>query len=219
MCQQQRTTRREVSNEKYKILTARPPTAAQGAARGRAIHPEPSLNAETRFAAGRSTRRRASSIARRSSTIGPALDPNHVPSLYRLGVMWTKTKQFDKAIPIWKRYIEATGSVARQLQQPGLLLRDGRRRRKRRGRLHGRDPARAPEHALPHELRLMLARQNRQVEAESSSRRFSNRRGLLQPRRGVWQQGAFARAKEELRRRSKPTQTTATRRRAWPICR
>lgn len=40
------------------------------------------------------------------------LDPKHVPSLYRMGVVLTKQKKYDDAVAMWKRYIAATGNLA-----------------------------------------------------------------------------------------------------------
>src|SRR5205814_9147883 len=40
------------------------------------------------------------------------LDAKHIPSLYRLSVVLTQMKEFDKAVTMWNRYIDATNKSA-----------------------------------------------------------------------------------------------------------
>ena len=40
------------------------------------------------------------------------LKPDHVPSLYRLGIVYTKLKQFEPAAAVWRKYIKATNDDA-----------------------------------------------------------------------------------------------------------
>jgi tetratricopeptide (TPR) repeat protein len=39
-------------------------------------------------------------------------DPNHRKSMYRLGVVYSKRKQYDLAVTMWQRYIQVTGGDA-----------------------------------------------------------------------------------------------------------
>jgi tetratricopeptide (TPR) repeat protein len=40
------------------------------------------------------------------------IEPKHLPSLYRLGVIYAEMKDFPSSIAIWQRYIDATGNAA-----------------------------------------------------------------------------------------------------------
>jgi tetratricopeptide (TPR) repeat protein len=74
---------------------------------------DPPLNAQTRFAAGQfaeSQNATANAIAQYREAI--KLDPNHQPSLYRLGILYAQVKDYPNAIATWKQYIEATGGSA-----------------------------------------------------------------------------------------------------------
>jgi tetratricopeptide (TPR) repeat protein len=39
------------------------------------------------------------------------LDPKHLPSLCRLGVVYAELKDYDTSIEVWKRYIAASGDA------------------------------------------------------------------------------------------------------------
>ncbi|HZZ45150.1 MAG TPA: tetratricopeptide repeat protein, partial [Tepidisphaeraceae bacterium] len=74
---------------------------------------EPKVTAETHFAAGQ--------FAESQENIGQAitqyqaavkLKPDHAGALYRLGVLYTRTKQWPAAEEAWKGYIKATGDSA-----------------------------------------------------------------------------------------------------------
>src|SRR5439155_20892696 len=71
--------------------------------------PEPALNADTRFAAGQLAESRDQidcAIVQYDQAL--RLNPRHLPSLYRLGIVYIKTKDYPKAIEIWERYVKAT---------------------------------------------------------------------------------------------------------------
>jgi tetratricopeptide (TPR) repeat protein len=74
---------------------------------------DPPVTAQTRFAAGQLSEAENNPVnAAKQYEEALKLDPNHAPSLYRLGVVCAGMKQFDKAIVIWKRYVTATGESA-----------------------------------------------------------------------------------------------------------
>ena len=100
------------SEQKYKILNGS--TADQKAKEQTAeVEPEPQLNADSRFAAGllaESQGKIDCAIIQYEQAL--RLNPNHVPSLYRMGVAQTKSKNYDKAIATWKQYVKATNDIA-----------------------------------------------------------------------------------------------------------
>jgi tetratricopeptide (TPR) repeat protein len=70
----------------------------------------PAVTANTRFAAGQ--------LAEVQGDLGKAIhqynkaleiDSNHLPSLFRLGVIYAGQKDYAKSIEVWKRYIAASG--------------------------------------------------------------------------------------------------------------
>jgi tetratricopeptide (TPR) repeat protein len=70
---------------------------------------EPAFSADTRFAAGQlAESQNATDRAIDQYNEAIKIDPNHEQALYRLGVLYTQTHQFDKAIETWKRYVDAT---------------------------------------------------------------------------------------------------------------
>src|SRR5205814_9363220 len=74
---------------------------------------EPQLNADSRFAAGllaESQGKIDCAIIQYEQAL--RLNPNHVPSLYRMGVAQTKSKHYEKAVATWKQYVKATGDIA-----------------------------------------------------------------------------------------------------------
>src|SRR2546423_6825247 len=73
----------------------------------------PSVNADTRFAAGQLAETQGNKeIAINQYEQALRLDPKHVASLYRMGVVLTQMKQWDKAVATWNHYIEATNKIA-----------------------------------------------------------------------------------------------------------
>src|SRR5689334_822847 len=74
---------------------------------------EPAITAETRYAAGQLAETQsnpANAIKQYDEAL--RLKPDHVPSLYRLGVMYAQVKEYPKAIDAWKRYVKATHDSA-----------------------------------------------------------------------------------------------------------
>jgi Tfp pilus assembly protein PilF len=74
---------------------------------------EPAVLAETHFAAGQ--------FAESQGNIGKAIEqyraaikvnPAHMGSLYRLGVLCTQAKMYAEAVSAWRGYIKATGDAA-----------------------------------------------------------------------------------------------------------
>jgi tetratricopeptide (TPR) repeat protein len=191
------------SESKYKILSgSTAETRASSQRDGADSGPEPTLSADTRFAAGRlaETQGKADcAVVQYEQAL--RLDPNNVKSLYRLGVVWTKTKEFDKAIPIWKKYVEATGSVASSysnlafcyemagdVENAEIAYKEGLQR----------DPKSMPCRT---NYGLMLARQNRTTEAEVQLSAVLKPDEVSYNLAAVYQQqGAIAQAKEELKK-------------------
>jgi len=71
---------------------------------------DPAITAETFYAAGQLAE--SQELLDRAITQydkALKLNPDHLPSLYRLGVIYAKSKQFPQAIVIWKHYLKATG--------------------------------------------------------------------------------------------------------------
>jgi protein O-GlcNAc transferase len=68
------------------------------------------VTADTRFALGQLSEGQGE-IDRAIHQYNKALDlnPNHLPSLCRLGVIYAEQKNYDASIAVWKRYITASG--------------------------------------------------------------------------------------------------------------
>lgn len=82
---------------------------------------DPPLKPNTYYAAGRlseTQNRYANAVKQYEQAL--KLDPNHLPSLYRLGVVYTHLQQYDKAIADWQRYIAATKDAATGYANLGL---------------------------------------------------------------------------------------------------
>ena len=74
---------------------------------------EPAISAETRYAAGQLAESQGNAaIAIKQYEEALRLKSDHVPSLYRLGVVQAQVKQYPKAIETWKRYVKATHDSA-----------------------------------------------------------------------------------------------------------
>ncbi len=73
---------------------------------------EPPLKANTRFAAGQldeSEGKLDAAIHQYNDAL--SIDPNHLPSLYRLGVIYAEKKDYDKSIEIWNQYLAASDNA------------------------------------------------------------------------------------------------------------
>ena len=74
---------------------------------------EPAITAETRFAAGQLAESQNNpAVAIKQYEEALRLKSDHVPALYRLGVVQAQVKQYPKAIETWKRYLAATHDSA-----------------------------------------------------------------------------------------------------------
>jgi tetratricopeptide (TPR) repeat protein len=189
-------------SEKYKILNG---STAEGRANEQngektTYAPEPALNVETRFAAGRLAETQGRfdcAVVQYEQAV--RLDQSHVASLYRLAVVHTKTKQYDKAVAIWKRYIKATGDVASGYSNLGFTY-------EMAGDIENAETAykegiQRDANSIPCRTNygLMLARQNRNVEAEVQLSSVLKPDEVSYNLAAVYeQQGAIAQAKEEL---------------------
>jgi tetratricopeptide (TPR) repeat protein len=72
--------------------------------------PKP-VNADTHFAAGQFAESQGQfAAAMHQYQEALKLDPKHLPSLYRTGVLLTNLKRFDEAIAAWQRYMTATNN-------------------------------------------------------------------------------------------------------------
>ena len=102
----------QIAKSKYGLLNGSTSNSAENGKELASAAPEPELNVDTRFAAGRLAEtqdRLASAVAQYEAAL--RLKPNHVPSLYRLGICHTKMKQFEQAAGVWRTYIKATGDI------------------------------------------------------------------------------------------------------------
>jgi tetratricopeptide (TPR) repeat protein len=74
---------------------------------------DPPLNADTHFAAGQLKEAEGSyDLAIEQYKQALKIDPNHVPTLFRLGLIYTEQKHYPEAIDSWKHYIAATHDSA-----------------------------------------------------------------------------------------------------------
>jgi tetratricopeptide (TPR) repeat protein len=74
---------------------------------------DPPLNANTRFAAGQLAESQGDlehAIVQYREAL--KLDPNHKQTLFRLGAVYTETRRFDLAVPVWQHYIKVTDRSA-----------------------------------------------------------------------------------------------------------
>jgi tetratricopeptide (TPR) repeat protein len=129
------------------------------------------------------------------------LKSDHVPSLYRLGVVNTKLKQYDKAVAYWKRYIKATGDIASGYSNLGFCYEMARRvddaEQAYKEGLQ-RDPNSV---ACRTNYGLMLARNNRVSEAEVQLSAVLKPDEVSYNIASIYeQQGAIAQAKQELKK-------------------
>lgn len=73
---------------------------------------EPPLKANTRFAAGQfdeSQGKTDAAIHQYNAALD--IDHNHLPSLYRLGVIYAGMKNYDKSIEIWRQYLTLSNNA------------------------------------------------------------------------------------------------------------
>ena len=205
----------EMAAQKYKILSGstaeerasarRDDTFGQGS--------EPQLLANTRFAAGQVNESQGKidcAIVQYEQAL--RLDPKHVPSLYRMGVVYTKLRKFDKAVAMWERYIDATGGVASGYSNLGFcyeMAADVANAEKAYQKGLAVDPDNRPCRV---NYGLMLARNNRTGEAQQQLATVLSPAEVSYNLAQIFeQQGALARAKDEYRKalEANPTMTEA----------
>jgi tetratricopeptide (TPR) repeat protein len=72
---------------------------------------QPPVNANTRFAAGQlAEARNEFDQALHQYNEALKIDPKHLPSLYRKGVLLTNLKRFNEAVATWQRYLAASNN-------------------------------------------------------------------------------------------------------------
>ena len=73
----------------------------------------PPVTADVRFAVGQLAESRGDfAAALHQYYRALELNPNHLPTLYQLGVYYSARKDYTNALAIWKRYISASGDAA-----------------------------------------------------------------------------------------------------------
>jgi tetratricopeptide (TPR) repeat protein len=85
--------------------------------------PEAAINADTRFAAGQlaeSQGQADQAVAQYREAL--KLNPAHAASLYRLGVLFTQSRQYAEALDYWKQYVSASGGTAVAYNNLGFCL-------------------------------------------------------------------------------------------------
>jgi tetratricopeptide (TPR) repeat protein len=126
----------------------------------------PKYTPETRFAAGQLAESQKD-LPRAAEQYREALKLNaeHLPSLYRLGIVYTEQRQFGLAIDVWNRYVTASRNSATAYSNLGFCYElAGQPAQAERAYKEGiaRDSASDPCRI---NYGLMLARQNRINEA------------------------------------------------------
>jgi tetratricopeptide (TPR) repeat protein len=110
-CNANKPDPQETTSSKFNLLNGS--TSDKDHDNAAAAAPEPEFNVETRFAAARlaETQNNLDGAAQQYEQ-ALKIKSDHVPSLYRLGIVHTKRKQFEPATAVWRRYIKATGDDA-----------------------------------------------------------------------------------------------------------
>jgi len=196
-CNQNKKTPEETSSSKYKLLNGS--TSDKDAT---ANAPEPALNVDTRFAAGRlaETQGRLDAAAVQYEQ-ALKLKPNHVPSLYRLGIVHTKSKDFEQATAVWRKYIKVTGDMASGYSNLGFcyeMAGDTANAEKAY-----KDGIQRDSNCIPCRTNygLMLARNNRIAEAETQLAVVLKPDEVRYNLAAVYEQkGEMAQAKAELKK-------------------
>lgn len=74
---------------------------------------DPPITAETHFAAGQvSESNNSDAQAIKQYQAALKLDPKHKGALYRTGLVLSRMKKYNEAVPTWKRYIDVSGGDA-----------------------------------------------------------------------------------------------------------
>ena len=194
-CNNKKPADAETTSSKFNLLNGS--TSEKDAT---AATPEPELNVETRFAAARlaETQNRLDAAADQYEQ-ALKLKPDHVPSLYRLGIVHTKLKRFDDATGVWRRYIKATNNDAGGYSNLGFCYEmAGDIGNAEKAYMEGirRDPKSLPCRT---NYGLMLARSGRIPEAEAQLAFVLKPDQVRYNLATVYEQkGEMAQAKEEL---------------------
>jgi tetratricopeptide (TPR) repeat protein len=190
------------ANNRYKILSGSTSETSHRDENGFDRDHEPALNPGTRFAAGQVCETQGHldcAVVQYDQAL--RLNPKHIPSLYRMGVVMTKLKKYDTAVAMWQRYIDATDNSAAGYSNLGFCYEmaadvDNAEAAYKKG-------IAIDEKSTPCRVNygLMLARQNRQDEAEEQLATVLSPSEVAYNMASVYeQQGAIARAKEELQK-------------------
>ena len=190
------------ANERYKILSGSTSENSHFDDNGFDRSKEPALNPETRFAAGQLAETQGHldcAVVQYDQAL--RLDAKHVASLYRLGVVYTKMRKYPEAVAMWERYIAATGNHASGYGNLGFCYEmaadvDNAEAAYKKGiAIDEKGTACRVNYGL------MLARQNRTEEAETQLATVLSPSEVSFNMASVYeQQGAIARAKEELQK-------------------
>ncbi len=162
-CSQTNKTDHAASDNKDLTASSQQDGAKDGFDRG----PEPAFNPNTHFADGQVCESEGHlDCAQVQYDQALRLNPKHIPSLYRMGVVLTKEKKYDDAVAIWKRYIAATGNLASGYSNLGFTYEmaadvDNAEKSYKQG--IAIDPK---DRSCRINYGLMLARQNRSDEAQ-----------------------------------------------------
>lgn len=109
------------ANKKKDRLTVRPVSSASEEQLARMDaengdfdrHKNPKYSAETRYAAGQlAESQRALPEAINQYREALKLNPEHLPTLYRMGIVYAQLRQYPEAIGVWKQYVKATRESA-----------------------------------------------------------------------------------------------------------
>jgi tetratricopeptide (TPR) repeat protein len=206
-CNQNKKTNDQAAMQKYKVLSGSTVDASSANRGGGGkdafdVAKEPALNPNTRFAAGQLAETQGRfDCAMVQYEQALRLDPKHIPSLYRAGIVLTKTRQYDKAVMIWKRYIDSTNNVASGYSNLGFcyeMAGDVEAAEQSYKSGLAIDPTSQPCRV---NYGLMLARNNRTVEAEVQLSAVLAPAEVAYNLAAVYeQQGAIGQAKEELKK-------------------
>jgi superkiller protein 3 len=137
---------------------------------------EPTINADTRFAAGQLAESREDRVnAMKQYEEAVKLKPDHVRALYRLGVVQAELKLYPKAIEMWKRYVKATHESADGYANLGFSYELSGDLRAAEGAYQKGIAKDAKNQPCRVNYGLMLARQDRMTDA------VTNLRAVLSP--------------------------------------
>jgi tetratricopeptide (TPR) repeat protein len=142
-------------------------TASGNNATAAADYNEPSISAATFFAAGQLAEARGNyKVAAEQYTKAAETDAGYLMAIYRLGVVYSRAKDWNNAVATWNRYIEETNGTASAYSNLGFcyeLMGDGANAEEAYKKGLVRDPKNQPCRV---NYGLMLARHSRYDEAQ-----------------------------------------------------